>query len=325
MAAGNIANIKGFVTQSEMDIITMGTLEHLYHNSLGMMFSASPENPKTVNGGGTAIWRFQEMSQTEEYTAANRNTAPGTTESDIKKVDVLKSIRVFKEIETLELDQFTPETRSQYVSKIQSSMQRSLTALLDAHTLTQAVLTCAEANRKATQEIVISDIDALDTEAKQKAAYRTIAKAKVAISRGVDKYNIGTDRDSFVTFLHEGVTLDLMLGQPKGGDSATRIGKELTAATDHTIAGLGAVKDCIFLDKKIDKTTSFSKDEDFDFTGVFGAIIHKQALFIAIGELHFSQVVLPHSGNIEFIIKTNLYRGHVRPDLVNVIRKTASQ
>lgn len=112
---------------------------------------------------------------------------------------------------------------------------------------------------------------------------------------------------------------------PKGGDSATTIGKELSGIDGtQVIAGLGAVKDHIFLNKKIDKGTSFSLDKDFDFTNVFGAIIYAEALFVATQGLISTSAIDPESGNQKYITKFQYFQEAVRPKLIRVFRSVAS-
>lgn len=321
-AAGTITNIKGLVNESELDVVNIKILKNLQHRSLGIMRSASPENPEIVAGGGTAIFRIQKYLQSGEYTKANRNDAGDLPAQEIKtKIDIDKSV-VFKyEIETLDLDGLSFENRSAFITYITNGISMSMVALMDAYMIKLAVETAAldKANREVINAKFLLATEM--TEAERETAYLQIADAKIDVARNITRYNIGTDEAKYATFLFKKLTNRLLLAMPKGGDSATQIGRELSGVDGITrIAGLGEVKDHLFFGKKIDAGTSFSKDETFDFTKVAGAIIHSEALFLATQGLKTTGAVDPDSGNQKYVSKFNLFRGAVRPDLLRVLR-----
>lgn len=326
MAQGTMTNITAMLSQSELDIVNIKVLKNLKHTSLGIMSSASPDNPKVVAGGGTANFKVQKYLQSAEYTSANRNNSGDIVKQELKvKIDIEKAIKVHYEIETLELDGLDFASRSAYISHIQGGIQLTLTALMDAYMIKLAVE--AAAANKTTNEIINSKF-LLETEmtaAEREAAYLQIADAKIDIAKQVTRYNIGSNPNDYSTFLFQKLTNRLLLAMPKGGDSATQVGRELSGMEGITrIAGLGTVKDHLFLGKKIDAGSAFSKDENFDFSKVAGATIHNEALFLATQGMQTVAASDPNSGNQKYITKFNLFRGPVRPELVAVYRTVAS-
>lgn len=109
---------------------------------------------------------------------------------------------------------------------------------------------------------------------------------------------------------------------PKGGNDATSVGINLQTQF-KSVAGLGMVKDHVFLNKKIDAGTVMSKDTAFDFTNLFGATAHKEALFVAIQGLN-TVARINGAGNQELITKFNFYKKAIRPELVITYRSVAT-
>lgn len=175
---------------------------------------------------------------------------------------------------------------------------------------------------KANREYINSDLGDLNTPEKREKAYRDIARARISISRKLSRYNIGANSKDFGTILHGHVLTDMLITMPKGGNSATTVGEKLSTGFTE-VAGLGTVKDHVFLNQKIDKGTIFSKDKDFDFTGVFGGIAHKEALFVALQGMSTTPRI-NGAANVEFITKFNYFKKAIRPDLVMVLRSAAS-
>lgn len=320
---GTISNITGLVNEHEYSVIELKTLQNLQHKSLGMWTSATPDNPTSLEGGGTALFRRVKMIQFGEYTKANRMDDGDLPNSElVVKADIVGSEKAKYEIESLDNTGLGFGTREAFLSYIASSVSVSLTALMDAHWLDLAVKTAAA--DKTNREIINADLADLDTDVKQKGAYRQIARAKVNIARHLDRYNIGANEDDFGTILHKLVKIDMLLAMPKGGDSATRVGTQLGEAPEFDqVAGLGSVADHIFLNKKIDAGTSMSKDTAFDFTNVFGATAHKEALFVAVQGLT-TVARINGAGNQEIITKFSFYKKAIRPDLLVVYRSVAS-
>lgn len=265
MPAGSYGNITGILTGSELDIVNIKVLKNLRHGTLGLLNSATPDNPSVVEGGGTANFKVQKYLQFKEYTAANRNDAGDLTKQELLiKIDKERSEKAHFEIETLELQGLDFKSRAAYTNYIQAGISLSLTALLDALYI-DVVVETAKLD-KANREVINADFADLDTAVKREGAFRQIARAKVNIARQLTRYNLGSNEADYATFLHKNITNDLLLAMPKGGDSATAIGKELSGVDGiQNIAGLGAVKDHIFLGKDMAKTTAMSEDRDFMF------------------------------------------------------------
>lgn len=199
MATGTVSNITGLVSGSELDIINVKVLKNLKHRSLGTLVSATPDNPTVVQGGGTAVFKIQKFVKSQAYTAANRNTDDATVvkQEVAVKADIKEAIKLKYEIETLELPGLTFENRAAYINYIAAGLSMSVAALIDALVLELAVET-AKAS-KATREIINADFADLNTAAKREAAYRQVARAGVDVARGIDEYNIGTDRQFYAT------------------------------------------------------------------------------------------------------------------------------
>lgn len=319
--SGTVSNIKGLVNDHELSIIEMKTLQNLTHSSLGLWNSATPDNPSVVAEGGTALFRAVKLIQFGAYTSANRADAGDLPSSELKvKADIEGSEKAKYEIESLDQAGLAYGSREAFLSSISAGLSTSMTALMDAHWLDLAVKTAAA--KKATQEIINADFGDLDTEDKRIKAFRQIVRAKIGIARKLDRYNIGSNEADYGTILHEFLTADLLLAMPKGGDSATRVGEAMTTQF-KTIAGLGAIKDHVFLNQKIDSGTSMSKDTDFDFTNVFGATAHKESLFVAVQGLS-TVARVNGAGNQEYITKFNFFKKAIRPDLVIVYRSVAT-
>lgn len=320
-AAGTMTNITGVVNAHELSIIEMKTLQNLTHDSLGLWTSATPDNPTVVAEGGTAIFRAVKLIQFGEYTKANRADEGDLPQSEVKiKADIVGSEKAKYEIESLDSVGLAYGSREAFLSAIAAGVSTSLTALMDAHWLDLAVKTAAA--NKAVQEVINADLGDLDTDVKQKAAYRQIVRAKIDVARQLDRYNIGANEADFGTILHEFVLADLLLAMPKGGNDATSVGINLQTQF-KSVAGLGMVKDHVFLNKKIDAGTVMSKDADFDFTNVFGATAHKEALFVALQGLN-TVARINGAGNQELITKFNFYKKAIRPELVRVYRSVAT-
>lgn len=133
-AAGTISNITGLLNQHELSVVELKTLDNLVHQTLGIINSATPGNPTAVAEGGTAIFRVQKLLQFNEYTAANRNDAGKTPKSEIKvKISISHSEACKYELETLDLPGLGFGTREQFVSYVAAGVNKSMTALLDAH------------------------------------------------------------------------------------------------------------------------------------------------------------------------------------------------
>lgn len=192
---------------------------------------------------------------------------------------------------------------------------------MDAHYVDLAVK-IAKANKNE-QEIIIADLGDLNTSAKRETAYRAIARAKIGIARKLTLYNIGSKESEYGTILHKYVTTDLLLAMPKGGNTATDVGRELAEGMTN-VAGLGTVKDHIFFNTAIPKGTAMSKDTDFDFTHVFGMTAHKEALFVALQGLTTQVTISPNSGNQIIITKFSFFKKAIRPELLVVYRDVAS-
>lgn len=318
---GTTTNIIGIVNQHEGDIKTK-LLNNLRHKSLGIWNSATPENPDTVENAGTYRFTVVQAVQYGDYNAANRNDA-----GDLPKIEnkVLANVerQSIARTEFEQLDGAIIENVETFTSYIAKSHSESMAALLDAHYIDLLVKTAAA--DKANREVIIADAADLDTEIKRTDAYRKISRAFTQITRQIDKYNLGSNPADYATFLQQDLMNDLLLSMPKGGDSATGIGEELaTLVGAARIAGLGLTKDHLYLGQNIPAGANFHKSDGFDFSKIFGAMAHKEALFIALNGLTVRATVSPNSGNDILITKFNLYKKAVRPELVKVIRTVAS-
>lgn len=324
--AGTVTNITGLVTGSELDIVNVKVLKNLRHNTLGLMMSATPDNPQVVAGGGTAVFKIQKYLQSKQYTKANRNDEGDLVAQEVKvKADIVEAISFKYEIETLELAGLSFENRNAYVSYIADGISVSMTALMDALMIDLAVET-AKAN-KAELEVINAKflLGTEMTSAERETAYLQVADAKIDVARGLTRYNLGSNEAKYATFLMKKLTNRLLLAMPKGGDSATQIGKDLSGVDGVVnIAGLGAVKDHLFLGKDIPAGTAFSADKSFDFSQVAGATIHGEALFLATQGLLTTGAVDPDSGNQKYVTKFNYFSKAVRGDLIRVYRTVAS-
>lgn len=323
---GTVSNITGLLNEHELDIVNVKVLENLQHRSLGLMASATPDNPAIVAGGGTAVFRVQQYLQSKDYTAANRNDAGDLAKQELAvKIDIEKSKKFHYEIETLDLDGLALENRSAFITYITAGISMSMAALMDAYLIKTAVETAAKdkANREVINAkfLLATEMDAAERE----TAYLQVADAKIDVARQITRYNIGADEAKFFTFMHKKLTNRLLLAMPKGGDSATRIGENLSGIDGITnVAGLGAVKDHLFFGKNIAAGSAMSLDEAFDFTEIAGVILHGEALFLATQGMKTSGAIDPNSGNQKYISKFNLFRGAVRPELVRVLRTVAT-
>ncbi len=323
---GNIHNITALANDTELSVITLKTLKYITHNSLGSLFGASPDNPTTIINGGSAIFRIQRFTKWEEYTFANRNDPGDLIDNTIAlTINFDKHKKSHYEIETLDLQKLDLKTRSEYLSMIQGGIQITLTALLDALFLKTAVDNVRnEKNQAKSQhkQLVIASIDNLNTETKRKDAYRNFTRKAIDLTRQITDEKIGVNITDFATFLHLKVINDMIMEMPQGGDSATAIGTNLaTVPGTRTIGGITA-KDHILLNQNVPKNTSFDKETDFDFSNIFGAIFHKEAIFCAIQGLLTTAMNDPHSGNQKYIMKFSYGTGVVREMLFALIVKT---
>lgn len=325
-SAGTISNITGLLNEHELDIVNVKVLKNLQHRSLGLMASATPDNPSVVAGGGTAVFRVQQYLQSKDYTVANRNDSGDLPKQELAvKIDIEKSKKFHYEIETLDLDGLNFENRSAFISYITSGISLSMAALMDAYLIKTAVETAAK--DKVNREIVNAKF-LLGTEMtaqEREAAYLQVSDAKVDVARDITRYNIGSDESKYFTFMHKKLTNRLLLAMPKGGDSATNIGQNLSGVDGIiNVAGLGAVKDHLFFGKNIAAGSAMSLDEAFDFSEVAGVILYGEALFIATQGMKTTGAIDPNSGNQKYISKFNLFRGAVRPELLRVLRTVAT-
>ena len=119
-----------------------------------------------------------------------------------------------------------------------------------------------------------------------------------------------------IHYYTKNITNDLLLAMPKGGNTATDVGRGLSGMDGTTsIAGLGIVKDHLFFGINIPKGTSFAGDTDFDFSKVYGLTAHKEAAFLAVQSLMTTGTIDPNSANQKYITKFNLFKGMVRDGL----------
>lgn len=339
--AGTISNITGLVNAHELSIIEMKTLDNLMHTSLGIWNSATPENPSTVDAGGTAVFRVQQLLQFNKYTSANRDDKGQLPKSEVKvKIPISHSESCRYELETLDLPGLGFGTREQFVSYVAAGMQKSLTALMDAHYIDvfvqdlKAKITAWKAANSGksfadyvatTNQVIYNEhwdkletgaTDELTRKFKINTAYLQASDARIDLSRTLTRYDLGAQADKFATFLYQKITNRFLNAMDKSGDSATNISKELTETLGASvIAGLGLVKDHLYFGQNIPKGTSFSADTDFDFSKVYGITAHAESAFVAVQGMTTSGVILPHSHNQEYVMKFNLFKGMVRDAL----------
>ena len=322
---GNLRNITGLLTDTELGVVNLGTLKYLKHKSVGLLFSASPTNPGVVKNAGTAIFRIQKFTQWKRYTAANREQLGDLVDNKIKiSIDFNKDMVSKYEIETLELQKQDLRTREEYIAMIQQGISVTLVALLDARMLNLAVNHVkALRNQKASDnaQLVIPDIEDLNTANKRTDAYRAFARKTVDLERYVDDAHIGVNPDEFACFLHKHVIYDLQLAMPKGGNSATEIGKNLARMAGAYLIGGIIAKDHTFLGQKIKAGQSFDAENDYDFSNIYGLIVHNQALFVATNGLLTTASIGEKSGNQLYISKFSLGEGVVREQLFSLIVK----
>ena len=317
---GTMANITGLVNQSEMSIVELKTLENLTHNSIGVARSATPSNPQVVAVGGTAVFRVVKLQEFSDYTKANRDDAGNLPASEIKvKINITKSAASKYELETLDLAGLGFGSREAFVSFVASGITKSLAAYLDAHYI-DIFLQDAKAKEAASSSTPVlvknADFADLNDDTKRTTAYRQVARAKVEVARQLNKYDIGSNTHDYNTLLHQNITNDLLLAMPKGGNTATDVGRGLSGMDGTTsIAGLGIVKDHLFFGINIPKGTSFAGDTDFDFSKVYGLTAHKEAAFLAVQSLMTTGTIDPNSANQKYITKFNLFKGMVRDGL----------
>ena len=316
---GTITNVLSPISQSEYSVIELKILENLTHKTLGIWLSASPSNPKAVADGGTALFRGQKVQRVQQYTKTNMYDNGNIVESEIlAKISVSSFEKIKYEIESLDRAGIQAGTRDAFLGYIAQSVQISITSFMDALYIQQAMITTKKQYLGGNTNAVLVNPNwgDLRTEQSRTDAYRQIARAKVAIQRHLTRYNIGAKSEDFGSYLHDYITTDLLLTIAKngGGNVATELAQNLVEGT-RIVAGLGMVKDHLFLNKQILKGTSFALDKDFDFTGFFGLISHREALFIAL--YGFSLVTrINQAGNEEFITKFGIFQGEVRPELV---------
>ncbi len=337
-APGTINNITGIVNESEFSVIEMKTLQNLQHRSIGLWNSATPDNPKNVASGGSAIFRVQQMIQFGEYTAANRNDNGDLPKSEIKVIAHIDGQDVARyEIETLDLPGLGFGTREAFISYVAAGIGKNLAALMDAHYIDvfvkdakDKVTTSGNERHEALvfpEGSVAADkpADGLArwkdaTTATREANYLIVSDAKTDVARQLTRYNLGTDEAQYATMLLTNITKRLLLAMPKGGNSATAIGEKLTGNGDGVeVAGLGTVKDHIFFGKNIPAGSVFSKDTDFNFENVVGMIAHSEAAFVAIQGMVTTGTIAPNSGNQVYITKFNRFKKLIRDGLYRLI------
>lgn len=320
---GSIRNITGFFSDSEMDIVIVKILKNLMHRSIGLWAQAQVDNPKVVDGGGTAVFKFQERVPFGEYTKENREQAPDIVTQRAKKIDRLRSDVARVEWETLELAMFNFESRDAYINFIVDGIQKNLAAYMDAHYLDVFVKDAIDRAKKGDYSLLTVNADFLDlkTQDMRFDAYRQVGRAQYEVASKLNLYDLGADEAEFATILWKPLTNDLLLAMPKAGDTATAVGRELSGLDGNVrVAGLsGMLMQHVFLTQKIAKGTVMSKDFDFDFTNVVGLMSHREAAFVAQQGLQFQQTIDPNSANPKYICKFSLYKGLVRDVLYRLL------
>jgi hypothetical protein len=324
-SAGRLTNITAMATDTDLNTITLRTLKYLRHKSIGVLFSASPENPTTIANGGSVIFRQQRFTKWKEYKFNTRNDEGDLIDNKIiLTFNFDKSKKSHYELETLDLPKLDLKTRGEYLSMIQEGIQLGLSAFLDAtflKTMVDDVKAEKDQAKSSHKQLEIADIDNLDTANKRRDAYRALTRKLISLTRRIDDTRIGEDPSKFACFLHNNAINDLLMEMPQGGDSSTAIGRNLATQTGSSmIAGI-LYKDHVYLGQDIPKDTSFDKETDFDFSNIYGAMVHTEAVFCAIQGLQTTATNAPYSGNQLYISKFSFAKGIVRPNLFALIVK----
>lgn len=323
---GGLSNILGQLNQNELGIMTAKIFEGMRHNSIGLWNSATPSNPKDIVNAGTAVFYIQKRLVQEEYTSGTRTGTKQTPKHEIhKKVNWTISPRYQWELETLDLKQMQFDTREAFIAHLTNSMLTNIIANTDAWYLAIATKYANDEAKAGRYDnvVFIPDLSDLDTQVKREYAYRKFARTQVEIARQINDKDLGTDEADYATIIHRSVMIDLKLAQPKGGESATKIGTDLMKEINFDkVAGLGVVKDHIFLDKTLDAGKDAEKIHtkySFDFTKVFGMMSHNASLFIAFaGAPEITNAIHQDNGNLLFNYKTRMYKDVIRPELFKI-------
>lgn len=348
--AGTITNITGLVNAHELSVVEYKTLKMLMHNSIGTMFNALPENPNMVGAGGTFIFRKQKTIQTEIYTSANRGQAGDLPASEIITVSK-KGERVAKyEIETLDLQGLAFGSREQFLSYVSAGLSNNLSANMDAYKL-RAFITDAKAREAKyiathsgktikdlandpTQDdwkrfvwnddwndIAKGATDILQAKFKYWQVYMQLSQKFVALTTELDRYNLGSSPRDYYGYGNQHV-----FNQIAGADTTSLLSNQLLdgmAGISGYFPFLGVpMVSHAFFGQDINKTTSFNKDEDFKFAGVYGVIAHGESAFVAAQELQFTTSIIPQSGNQIYVVKYNLFEALIRPLYIMLVGKT---
>lgn len=312
---GHVHNVLGLLNKHEMSIVEIKILENLVHNSLGIWAAATPSNPKEVANGATAVFYQVRLAQWKERTIANRFEPKKLINREVKKVSHVKEeIKNTVEIDITDLDGIT--MRDQYLAHVLGSIMKTLTANMDAIYLEVFVLDALAKHAAGDDSKLIVNANWLNANTKEQydAIYLQAADARVDIARFLDAYDIGADERDFAVILHKKIQNRLLIAMPKGGDSATDIGRNLTPMGGTWAAGLGVMADHIYLNQRINDGQTFREDKTYDFRNVVGVIAHKEAAFVAVQKLHGVNRI-NGDGNQEYIYRVRYFQDLIRDNL----------
>lgn len=290
--------------QAQLSAVEVKVLKILRSNYLGIYATATAQNPTELNAA-TAIFRNVLMVQTDAYTNANKNTDPDITEAEYDEVQLDKKRFYRYEIETMDRSSFVLNEAME--AEVAGGAALAIQAELDAEFIKTAMAAAIARGLKTSPQDTTAGyfVNAKFSYARTQLEIDTmgfdltdIANSMLSI---VDRKMVGTNKPELMVLTTFAAQMRFIKFAQGNGSNE----KAYADMINPQLAMIGGLNFWMhpFILNNIAATTSFSKDQSYDFSKLEALVFHTEAIAMPFSLRLGTQLTGQNSGNPRWIFK----------------------
>ena len=281
-------------------------LKYMKSEFIGKMITATIKNVPSFAGSGTAVYTKFYIPQLEKY--ADGSTPKRKIQSTRFDVSVNEFITCKWEWEDFDLNMIEA---SEFTAKASEGLAVATQAMWDAEA-TKLAYNTALTQKNYTKLATLStttDVSQMEMD------NLTLVDSWTDLTTIFTRQMVGTSKEEIVSVMNEKGKYRRLKGLGvKGGDNIT---ERYMNGSLTQVAGWNILSHP-YVGKRVDKGTSWSLDQDYDFTKLECLTLNTEALCLPMGLNTIKDVRDPNSANDGIVAKMSYGKGVLYPELVKV-------